>query len=151
MPPLALAALKVAFLVLLYLFVWRTVRSSVVDLRAASPPRPAAAVGPPASSRRRSRAPRRLVLVDERGRRSTAFSLEGTLQVGRAEACHVRLVDSYTSQFHARVFARDGAWFVEDLNSTNGTFLNERKVTSAAELHPGDRLRLGRTVLEVRA
>ncbi len=73
------------------------------------------------------------------------------MQIGRADACHVKLSDTYVSQFHARVFPKDGAWFVEDLGSTNGTFLNQRKVTAPSELRGGDKLRMGKTMLELRS
>lgn len=158
MPPAAVTILKFVFLALLYLFVYRALRSVVVDVRAAAPPRRRSGAGrsaaPPTvdgrSSRRRSKPPRRVVVVDETGAKAGTFALEGPLQVGRAEACHIRLSDSYISQFHARLFSRDDTWMVEDLGSTNGTFLNERKVTAPSEVHVGDRLRLGRTVLELR-
>jgi pSer/pThr/pTyr-binding forkhead associated (FHA) protein len=54
------------------------------------------------------------------------------------------------SAAHARIFSRDGSWFVEDLGSTNGTYLNQRRVTTASELRAGDRLRVGKTTLELR-
>lgn len=157
MPPAALTILKFVFLALLYLFVYRALRSVVVDLRAAAPPRlrpqggraTAAAIGDGKPSRR-SKPPRRVVVVDETGAKAGTFALEEPMQVGRADACAIRLADSYISQFHARLFPRDGAWLVEDLGSTNGTFLNERKLTAPSEVHVGDRLRLGRTILELR-
>jgi pSer/pThr/pTyr-binding forkhead associated (FHA) protein len=74
--------------------------------------------------------------------------LDGTLQVGRAEACQVRLSDTYVSSFHARIYGRDGSWFVEDLGSTNGTYLNQRRITAPAELRAGDRVRIGKTTLD---
>jgi pSer/pThr/pTyr-binding forkhead associated (FHA) protein len=51
---------------------------------------------------------------------------------------------------HARLYAKDGAWFVEDLGSTNGTYLNRMKVTAPSPIAPGDQVRVGKTVLEVR-
>jgi pSer/pThr/pTyr-binding forkhead associated (FHA) protein len=54
------------------------------------------------------------------------------------------------STFHARIFNRDGSWFVEDLGSTNGTYLNQRRVTSPVELRTGDRVKLGKTTLELK-
>jgi pSer/pThr/pTyr-binding forkhead associated (FHA) protein len=57
--------------------------------------------------------------------------------------------DTFVSQVHARVFRRDGSLFVEDLGSTNGTFLNRKAVSSPMALRKGDRLQVGRSVLEV--
>jgi pSer/pThr/pTyr-binding forkhead associated (FHA) protein len=70
--------------------------------------------------------------------------------VGRAGGCQVALEDDKTvSQLHARLFRRDGRLYVEDLGSTNGTYLNAKKVAGPSPLHRGDRLQVGRTVLEV--
>jgi pSer/pThr/pTyr-binding forkhead associated (FHA) protein len=70
--------------------------------------------------------------------------------VGRAPGCGVSLPeDTFISQLHARVFRRDGSLFVEDLGSTNGTFLNRKAVSAAVPLRKGDRLQVGKTVLEV--
>jgi pSer/pThr/pTyr-binding forkhead associated (FHA) protein len=145
-----LTVLKFAFVGLLYLFVWGAVRSVVNDVRG----RPAPAAAAPAAKqapRRKGRLPAQLVVIDDRGKRGPALSMTGTIQIGRAEACHLRLPDSYVSQFHAKVFARDGGWFVEDLGSTNGTFLNEQKVAEPQSLSAGDHLRVGKTVIEVRS
>ncbi len=59
------------------------------------------------------------------------------------------LDDNYASQLHARVFARDGRWFVEDLGSTNGTYLNRRKVTGPMVIGRGDQLQIGNTIMEL--
>ena len=64
---------------------------------------------------------------------------------GRSADADVRLDDRYASGFHARVFSRSGAYFVEDLNSTNGTLLNSQELHGEAELRPGDVIRIGDT------
>jgi FHA domain len=153
-PPFVLTVLKIVFLALLYFFVYRAIRAVVVDIRASRgrgaseghrSPQPSA---PPRSAR--SRRPRSLVVMDERGGKTGTYRLDGNLQIGRADACQIQLSDTYVSQFHARIFSRDGSWFVEDLGSTNGTYLNQRRVTSPAELQAGDRLKVGKVVMEVR-
>ncbi|HXF57224.1 MAG TPA: FHA domain-containing protein [Actinomycetota bacterium] len=146
MPPFVLTVLEYAFLALLYLFVYRVVRSVVSDLRTA-PAAPAAPAPGPVRSRVR---PTEVVVIGESGRRLGRYPLSGNLQVGRAEACQIRLDDAYVSSFHARIFSRDGSWYVEDLGSTNGTWLNHRRITGPAELRAGDRLRVGKTTLELR-
>jgi len=113
--------------------------------RAAAPPRQ------PRRSRASGKAPRKLLVIDDHGSKVGTFKLEQPVQLGRADACQIRLGDTYISQFHARIFPRDGAWYVEDLGSTNGTYLNQRKLSGPSELHAGDRLRLGKTTLELRA
>jgi pSer/pThr/pTyr-binding forkhead associated (FHA) protein len=100
--------------------------------------------------KRKGKAPASIAILDQKGKRARAFKLTGPIQIGRADACHLRLPDTYVSQFHARIYPQDGAWFVEDLGSTNGTFLNQRKVTSPAEVRAGDRVRIGTTTLELK-
>ncbi len=79
-----------------------------------------------------------------------SFELGDEVTVGRAAGCGVQLDgDSFTSQVHARLYRRQGELWVEDLGSTNGTYLNDRKLAAPALLHEGDHLKVGRTVLEV--
>jgi len=155
MPPFVLDVLKFAFLVLLYFFVYRALRVATLDVTggaaARAPGRHSAAPKQPRRQRDSGKAPRKLLVIDDRGSKAGTFKLEQPLQVGRADACQVKLGDTYISQFHARIFPRDGAWYVEDLGSTNGTYLNQRKLTGPSELHAGDRLRVGKTTLELRA
>jgi pSer/pThr/pTyr-binding forkhead associated (FHA) protein len=151
-PPFVLLILKVVFLGLLYLFVYRVVRAVAVDVRRTrTAAQPKAAV--PAAATRvggRSRPPRSLVVTDERGVKGQSYRLDGSVRVGRADDCEVRLSDTYVSSEHARLYERDGTWYVEDLGSTNGTYVNQRRITGPAELRAGDRVRVGKTVLELR-
>ena len=78
------------------------------------------------------------------------YSLGEELTVGRAAGCQVRLDDTFVSQLHARVFRREGKYLVEDLGSTNGTFLNERKVAGPMTMAAGDYLQIGSIVLELK-
>ena len=61
------------------------------------------------------------------------------------------ITDDYVSTHHARLVPRDGRWLLEDLGSTNGTFLGKTKVTDPVPLDAGTRVRIGKTVLELRA
>ena len=79
-----------------------------------------------------------------------SVALAEELLVGRAEKCHLVLDDTYVSQVHARIFAKGDSYLVEDLGSTNGTYLNRRRVTAPAELQRGDQVKIGKTVLELR-
>jgi len=156
MPPFVLDVLKFAFLALLYFFVYRALRIATLDVTGGSAARASGAgvTAPPTHARRprdSGKAPRKLLVIDDKGSKAGTFRLEQPLQVGRADACQIRLGDTYISQYHARIFPRDGTWYVEDLGSTNGTYLNQRKLTGPSELHAGDRLRLGKTTLELRS
>jgi pSer/pThr/pTyr-binding forkhead associated (FHA) protein len=152
LPAFVLTVLKIALLALLYFFVWRAVRAVVLDLYG---PRERRTKGD--RSRERSRpakrgrgSPTKVVVLDESGSRVSTHRLSGALEIGRDAACAIRPNDTYLSQQHARIFERNGSWVVEDLGSTNGTYLNQQKVTVPSQLSPGDRIRVGKTVLELR-
>ena len=156
MPPFVLDVLKYAFLALLYFFVYQALRSPALDLagggrRASRADGPAVSPREARRARGRTKTPRKLLVVDGGGGKPGTIRLEEALHVGRAEACQIRLGDTYISQFHARLFPRDGTWYIEDLGSTNGTYLNQRKLTGPSEVHAGDVVRLGKTTLELKA
>ena len=69
--------------------------------------------------------------------------------LGRSGDCTVPLQDSYASNRHARIYYRDGQWFIEDLNSTNGTYLGNNRLTTAQLLEPGMVVRNGQTTMEL--
>jgi hypothetical protein len=154
-----LTFLKYIFLAILYLFFLRVLRAVWIELREPKPapvpagPAPAPAPDPSPGrgrGRRRDRGAERLVVVDPPERRGQEFPLGEELTVGRAGGCGVPLPDdTFVSQLHARVFRRDGQLYVEDLGSTNGTYLNRSKVASAVAMRRGDKLKIGQTTLEV--
>ena len=150
MSPFVLSVLKYALLALLYFFIYRAVRSVAVGLA----PRPAAAPAPAAEPARtkpsRGRPPSALVVHAPEEPKPRTYRLSGPLEIGRAESCQVRLEDRYASLHHARLTSRDGAWLIEDLGSTNGTYVNDRRVSAPVEVHAGDVVRIGKTVLELR-
>jgi pSer/pThr/pTyr-binding forkhead associated (FHA) protein len=151
MPPFVLTVLKIVLLLLLYFFVWRAVRAVVLDLTEGPRRERRARPAEPKARRARSRgAPAKLVVLNDRGGRVSSHRLSGTIQIGRASSCDIRPDDTYVSQLHAKISNRNGSWVVEDLGSTNGTYLNQRKVTAPTAISPGDRIRVGKTVVEVR-
>jgi hypothetical protein len=128
--------LKFAFIAVLYLFLLWVARSALKDLRR-SEPRGA-----------RSRASARARLVVERGGGLTAgavFAVDGTTTIGRAADADIPIEDPFASGRHARVYEDDGRCFVEDMSSTNGTFLNGRRVGARERLRAQDRIRIGDT------
>ena len=158
MSPLVLTLMKFGLLALLYLFVWRALRSVAGGLSRPSGPSDARAgaasprgAGGRRAARRSGSTPNAVIVYGKDGRRAGSYPLEGEVDIGRGERCAIRLEDTYASQAHARLSARNGAWFAEDLGSTNGTYLNERRLESPSEVRAGDRLRIGTTTLELRA
>lgn len=154
MSPFVLSVLKFALIGLLYFFIYRAVRSVAADLsgrrparstsgergRTARKPKPA----------RAGKAPSSVALHDPEAKKARTFKLSGALEIGRADACEIRLEDTYASQHHARLSTRDGAWLLEDLGSTNGTYVNDARVQTPVEVHAGDVVRIGKTILELR-
>lgn len=179
MPEAVLTILKLCLLALLYLFflrvlraVWSEVRepaaapavtSSRRDARrarSAAPPAPPAPVSasPAATPARRSKgrgsrsakAPRELVVMAPESLAGITAKLGDELTIGRGSDSTIVVEDSYVSQTHTRVTRRDGRFFVEDLGSTNGTYLNRERVTAPTIVHRGDHLQLGNVVVEIR-
>jgi len=158
-PPFVLTVLKIVFLALLYFFIWRAIRSVMLEVRT-SPARAEArahATGATRQSRGaagrasgKSRPPRSVQVIEDGGGKGRSYPLSGQLQIGRADACQIQLEDTYASQFHAKITHRDESWYVEDLGSTNGTYLNQRRLTSPAEVNAGDRVKIGKTTVEFR-
>ena len=151
MPESLLTILKFCFLALLYLFFVRVVRAVWTEV-SAPPPAPIP-VAPPAQTRRERGAAKRTVshlrVVEPPAQRGRTYDVADELTIGRAAGCQIPLDDSYASQLHARLFRRNGELLVEDLGSTNGTFLNRKKVDAAVPIRKGDRLQVGKTVLEL--
>lgn len=147
--PFVISVLKYAFIALVYFFVYRAIRSIASDIgdRKAKKSTPRSEVR---STRARGKAPQTVVVKDDAGKKLASHRLNGALQIGRADACHIKLDDTYVSNFHARLYPKDGAWHVEDLGSTNGTYLNRQRVSGSVELQPGDEVRVGKTTLELK-
>jgi len=155
--------LKLCLLALVYLFLLRVVRAVWAEVAAPKPAEargrrsrrrapasaPAAAPAPPRGRRSRGAATE-LVAVEPADSAGRRYPLGDEITVGRAAGCQVTVDDTYVSQLHARVFTRDGQLLVEDLGSTNGTYLNRAKVAGPMVMQKGDRLQVGNTVLEVR-
>lgn len=153
MPDLVLDLLKYVFLAVLYIFIARAVRAIFLELRPSSAPAStgrrgaATASQPPARGKKKDFRKAAIIEGDKKGR---SIELSDELIIGRAEKCHLVLDDTYVSQMHARIFAKEGGFRVEDLGSTNGTYLNRRRITSPTQLQRGDQLKIGKTVLEMR-
>jgi hypothetical protein len=151
-PEAILTILKFCFLGLLYLFLARVVRAVELELSWGRP-----LVGGGLRSKLGGIGRRR---GDQSGRAyrlrmvepatTQVFPLSEEVTIGRAPGCSVPLADdTYVSQLHARIYIREGQPFVEDLGSTNGTFLNRARLTQTMPLRRGDRVQVGQTVLEV--
>jgi pSer/pThr/pTyr-binding forkhead associated (FHA) protein len=139
--------LKFGFLAVLYLFLFWIARSALKDLRRTTSPAPDATgfhQVPGLSPQPGGDA----WLIAERGGGldpGERFDLIGGLSIGRSAEADVRIDDRYASGVHARIFTRDRRTYVEDMNSTNGTLLNDATLNGEAELIDGDVVRIGDT------
>ncbi|GAA2085515.1 antibiotic biosynthesis regulator FhaB [Streptomyces albiaxialis] len=170
MSELTLTVMRLGFLAVLWLFVIVSVQVIRSDLfgtrvtqraaRRAEGQRPqqrqAQQQQRPQQDRRRQRgggrnAPTKLV-VSEGSLTGTTVALQGqTITLGRAHDSTIVLDDDYASSRHARIYPdRDGQWIVEDLGSTNGTYLDRTRLTTPTPIPPGAPIRIGKTVIELR-
>ena len=147
MPDIVLELLKYAFLVILYIFISRAIRATYVELQptGAAP----ASSAQRAPQRKTKKVPRKAV-VTEGPKKGQSIELGNEITIGRADKCRLVLDDTYVSQVHARIFAKGDGFALEDLGSTNGTYLNRRRITAPVELQRGDLVKIGKTVLELR-
>jgi pSer/pThr/pTyr-binding forkhead associated (FHA) protein len=138
-PELVLQLTRAGFLALLWLFVLVALRVVRSDLYAASGLRALVPGGGRAAARTgRGRTPRQLIVT------------QGAL-IGRADDSTLVLDDDYASTRHARIAQQGEEWYVEDLGSTNGTYLDRAKVTGPTRVPLGVPVRIGKTVIELRS
>jgi len=169
MSELTLTVMRLGFLAVLWLFVIvavQVIRSDLFGTRvtqrgsrreAGRPQQAARQAAPPqqrqqaAGGRQRRNAPTKLV-VTEGTLTGTTVALQGqTITLGRAHDSTIVLDDDYASSRHARIYPdRDGQWIVEDLGSTNGTYLDRARLTTPTPIGPGAPIRIGKTVIELR-
>ncbi len=160
MNELSLTIIRVAFLAVLWLFVIAAIGVVRTDLlggpsttarrgkvRQAQAPRQ----GRPARPPRAGRGSPRVLMVTAGALKGTSLDLaQQQITLGRANDATLVLNDDYASSRHARIFPQDGQWIVEDLGSTNGTYLDRQKVTRPMPVPVGVPIRIGKTVLELR-
>jgi pSer/pThr/pTyr-binding forkhead associated (FHA) protein len=154
MQGLVLQLTRVGFLLLLWLFIWSVLRVLRTDLYAPTGAvmvrRGLALRGTLLPNRDRRRYPRQMV-VTEGALAGTRITLSSQpVLIGRADDSTLVLTDDYASTRHARLSPRGSEWYVEDLGSTNGTYLDRAKVTTAVRVPMGTPVRIGKTVIELR-
>ena len=151
--PLAVA-LKFGFLAVLYLFLLWVARSAQRDLTRGETAEPVRDDGPdPMLGRRRGKQAQdrpqlrpQLEVVAALGfDPGTILDLSGGATLGRADGADIKVEDQYASSSHARIYSRGEFMYIEDMGSTNGTYLNGRALTSSERLKPADVIRIGDT------
>ncbi|GLY99213.1 FHA domain-containing protein [Actinoplanes sp. NBRC 103695] len=160
MPEFVLTVARFGFLILLWIFVFTVVGVIRRDLFGssrsksivASPRGVGGAVlgGPAPAKAKRGKAARQLVVTAGQLAGTRITLGEAQITIGRAEDSTLVITDDFASARHARLVSRDGQWFVEDLGSTNGTYLDRGKVSGPTPVPLGVPIRIGRTSLELR-
>ncbi|RXR21757.1 FHA domain-containing protein [Oerskovia turbata] len=173
MTELTFTLLRLGFLVLLWVFVFAAIGVLRRDLygtkitarkgrgtqethpttgatpsRGSAPSRGAAASGPTPAAPAPT-GPTRLVVTAGPLRGTTVPLSASSILLGRAPSCTLVLDDDYSSSRHARIFPQGGSWYVEDLGSTNGTYIDDRRITGIEALPPGVGVRVGQSIVEL--
>ncbi|WP_237188762.1 FHA domain-containing protein FhaB/FipA [Rothia nasimurium] len=157
---ITVTVLRFAFLMLLWLFVFMVLASARRDLgigrnvrtapyqaeASLAPPTPAHPAPAPLPARASQ------LMIVEGAQAGAVMRLgDDPVFIGRATDIEVSLQDDYASGRHARLFPQGSRWFLEDLGSTNGTFVDENRLTRATPVEVGQPFRVGRTVLQLKA
>jgi pSer/pThr/pTyr-binding forkhead associated (FHA) protein len=157
MSELTLFLIKISYLAILWIFVLSAVsvvRSDMFGARVAQGGTREAAA--PAKSRRqpkpkaRKGSPTHVLVVDGANKGERADLAEAPILIGRGSDAAIRLDDDYVSTRHARIASSGDQWFVEDLGSTNGTYIGSARITQPTTLTLGTQVRIGKTLLELR-
>ncbi len=159
MPEQLLTILKICLLVLLYLFFLRVLRAVWAEVdgpKLAGEPQAAPAAAVPAKGRNRSgraakraAVPTKLSVVDPPERAGAEFQIGPEVTIGRSAGCSIVFDEQYVSSVHTRVFSREDQVFVEDLGSTNGTWVNGVRAVGQMPVRIGDRVQIGNVILEL--
>ena len=159
MSELTLTLIKLGFLALLWMFVLAVlsvIRSDLfgakVDARVAAPaaaPANGRTPKPAKPTKKRKGQPASVTIADGPQAGVGATLVSEPVVIGRGSDCQIRLDDDYSSTRHARVFQSEGEWWVEDLGSTNGTYLDGQRVTRPVQAEIGGSIRIGRTTLNI--
>lgn len=150
MSELTLTVIKLGFLAMLWLLVISATSAMRADLFGVRPAKPVQPQRSARGSKASRGAPSKVVIIDgpDRGR---SVPLTGApVTFGRGSGCTVPLSDEYVSTQHARLLFHDGQWYVEDLGSTNGTYIGNERLTRSVPVGARSRIRLGKTVIELR-
>jgi hypothetical protein len=136
MPDVILALLRIIFLGLVYLFVWQVARAIGSHLGI--------------SVRRKRKEGSRVLFVRSESQQGREFEVSDVVVMGRSSETDVVIDDPYASEFHLRLVSQENGMMLHDLGSTNGTYVNGRRVSAPTELKRGDTIQVGKTVMEIK-
>jgi pSer/pThr/pTyr-binding forkhead associated (FHA) protein len=157
MSEIAITIIKVVYLALLWLFILSAVSVIRSDLfgktvRVPDQPQPQELENPPPPPRRakRQRGEARVFMISQGNQAGLAADLaSGVIMIGRGADCELILEDDYVSTRHARVVSTPNGIYIEDLGSTNGTYVNGQRITAPTTITLADTVRIGKTILRL--
>jgi hypothetical protein len=155
MSELTLFLIKISYLAILWIFVLSAISVVRSDMFGARMPGAAREAAAPKSRRQpkqkaRKGSPTHVLVVDGANKGERADLAQAPILIGRGADAAIRLDDDYVSTRHARIAASGDQWFVEDLGSTNGTYIGSARITQPTTLTLGTQVRIGKTLLELR-
>jgi pSer/pThr/pTyr-binding forkhead associated (FHA) protein len=155
MSELTLFLIKISYLAILWIFVLSAISVVRSDMFGARLPATAKEAAPPKTRRQpkqkaKKGSPTHVLVVDGANKGERADLAEAPILIGRGADAAIRLDDDYVSTRHARIAASGDQWFVEDLGSTNGTYIGSARITQPTTLTLGTQVRIGKTLLELR-
>lgn len=159
MSELTLMLIRFAYLAILWIFVLSAIsviRSDMFGARVDQAPRAErreqrrAAKNRTKPAKRPRGAPTHVAIIDGANAGERVSLDEAPLLIGRGSDAAIRLDDDYVSTRHARIAASGDQWFVEDLGSTNGTYIGSQRISQPTTLQLGSQIRIGKTTLELR-
>jgi pSer/pThr/pTyr-binding forkhead associated (FHA) protein len=157
MSEIALTVIKVLFLALLWLFILSAVsviRSDLFGRTVPAPDQPEAqeleSPPPPPKRTKRPRGDPRVLVVTQGSQTGQSAALaDGVIMIGRGADCQIILDDDYVSTRHARVVSGENGVYVEDMGSTNGSYVNGQRITAPTTITMSDTVRIGKTILKL--
>jgi len=155
MSELTLFLIKISYLAILWIFVLSAISVVRSDMFGARLPATAREATAPKTRRQpkqkaRKGSPTHVLVVDGANTGERADLAQAPILIGRGADAAIRLDDDYVSTRHARIAASGDQWFVEDLGSTNGTYIGSARITQPTTLSLGTQVRIGKTLLELR-
>ncbi len=155
MSELTLFLIKISYLAILWIFVLSAISVVRSDMFGARMPATAREAEAPKTRRQpkqkaRKGSPTHVLVVDGANKGERAELAQAPILIGRGADAAIRLDDDYVSTRHARIAASGDQWFVEDLGSTNGTYIGSARITQPTTLTLGTQVRIGKTLLELR-
>ncbi|MBM9459904.1 FHA domain-containing protein [Nocardioides sp. zg-536] len=153
MSELTLFLVRIAYLAILWIFVLSAIsviRSDMFGARVPAPAGPGKQPRPPKTPNPKRGQPTRAEVVQGVNTGIVASLADAPILIGRGNDAAIRLDDDYVSTRHARIVSSGGQWYVEDLGSTNGTYLGSQRLTQPVPIGLGSQIRVGKTIVELR-